>query len=390
MGKFQLLATTLVLSFVLAPQARSQTKTEMAPGPNAASPATAAEAEPDAPVTDCDKYAASPLDPELKAEGVPPDAINAALAVPACESAVGKYPKSVRLMYQLGRAYYRKKEFILAAVQYRKAAELGYLSAQNNLGYIYGRGEGVARDYREAARWTRKAAEKGLSVAQSNLGSMYLRGQGVEKDYVEAEKWIRKAADQGLSIAQLSLGDLYLNGQGVAQDDAEGMKWIRKSADQGYSDAQAQLGYIYLYGRGIKQDPSEAANWFRKAAQQGNADARNIVAKLDAVPLGPDDLTSVTRTYNDNQLRFKRDFFERRFSGVLPFRGVTENPFSKGTYRVGFGSRDFLSSLDCMITAPEQLSVITDWSKGDLIQVEGIVADVTMDSVQLDPCKLSK
>src|SRR5260370_42694684 len=99
MGKFQLLATAFVLSFVLAPQARSQTKTEMAPGPNAASPATAAEVEPDAPVTDCDKYAASPLDPERKAEGVPPDAVNAALAAPACERAVENYPKSIRLMY---------------------------------------------------------------------------------------------------------------------------------------------------------------------------------------------------------------------------------------------------------------------------------------------------
>lgn len=42
----------------------------------------------EAPVTDCDKYAASEFDPQRKATGVPFDEVNAALAVPACESAV--------------------------------------------------------------------------------------------------------------------------------------------------------------------------------------------------------------------------------------------------------------------------------------------------------------
>jgi hypothetical protein len=62
-----------------------------------------------APATDCDTYAASDLDPQRKASGVPFDKINSVLAVPACESAVRKYPNSVRLIYQLGRAYAQKK-----------------------------------------------------------------------------------------------------------------------------------------------------------------------------------------------------------------------------------------------------------------------------------------
>jgi hypothetical protein len=73
--KFRLVATALVLSVVSAPPARSQTRTEIAPRPNTASPAAGAESETDAPVTDCDKYAASPLDPERKAEGVSSDKV---------------------------------------------------------------------------------------------------------------------------------------------------------------------------------------------------------------------------------------------------------------------------------------------------------------------------
>ena len=38
------------------------------------------------------------------------------------------------------------------------------------------------------------SAEKGNVVAQNNLGVMYEKGQGVEQDDKEAVKWYRKAA----------------------------------------------------------------------------------------------------------------------------------------------------------------------------------------------------
>ena len=141
--------------------------------------ATGAESETDAPVTDCDKYAASPLDPERKAEGVSSDKVNADLAIPACESVVAKYPKSVRLMFQLCRAYYRKKDFISAAIQYRKAAELGYLSAQINLSYVYSRGEGAAKD--DAAHWY---PSKELHQADCNF-----RSAGILLEIVIIHPW---------------------------------------------------------------------------------------------------------------------------------------------------------------------------------------------------------
>jgi hypothetical protein len=40
-------------------------------------------------------------------------------------------------------------------------------------------------------------AKQGNISAQLNLGVMYERGQGVAKDYAEALKWYRLAAEQG-------------------------------------------------------------------------------------------------------------------------------------------------------------------------------------------------
>ena len=45
-------------------------------------------------------------------------------------------------------------------------------------GYKYYYGQGVAKNYAEAARWFRKSAEKGNSSAQNNLGFMYEKGLG--------------------------------------------------------------------------------------------------------------------------------------------------------------------------------------------------------------------
>ena len=71
----------------------------------------------------------------------------------------------------------------------RQAAELGDAEAQNKLGFMYARGEGVAEDDQEAAKWYRKAADQGYAKAQFSLGLSYAKGEGVQEDGQEAVKW---------------------------------------------------------------------------------------------------------------------------------------------------------------------------------------------------------
>ncbi|WP_221900359.1 tetratricopeptide repeat protein [Bathymodiolus platifrons methanotrophic gill symbiont] len=54
---------------------------------------------------------------------------------------------------------------------FRKAAEQGYVSAQDNLGGMYYNGKGVIQDYKEVFTWIRKAAEQGYVSAQDNLSN---------------------------------------------------------------------------------------------------------------------------------------------------------------------------------------------------------------------------
>ena len=109
---------------------------------------------------------------------------------------------------------------------------------------MYGKGQGVKRDYEKAMKWYRLAAAQGYAVAQYNLGNVYRDGEGVGQDYAEAVKWFRLAAAQGLALAQYNLGFRYVNGQGVAKDNIRAHMWFNLSAISGVADAAANRDLI--------------------------------------------------------------------------------------------------------------------------------------------------
>ena len=94
----------------------------------------------------------------------------------------------------------------------RKSAEKGDAVAQDKLGNMYSKGEGVPLDYKQAATWYSKAAEQGLASAQSNLAFMYYKGEGIAKDDVKAYAWLSLAAAQGKSKDAVGARDLVAMG----------------------------------------------------------------------------------------------------------------------------------------------------------------------------------
>ena len=97
---------------------------------------------------------------------------------------------------------YNRGDYATAVKELRPLAEQGNAWAQNNLGFMYRDGTGVAQDYAEAVRWYRLAAEQGHTSAQFNLGNLYADGYGVPQDYVQAHMWWNLAASQGYEVAR--------------------------------------------------------------------------------------------------------------------------------------------------------------------------------------------
>lgn len=65
-------------------------------------------------------------------------------------------------------------------------AEQGNSTAQNYLGLMYAKGQGVTQDYQQAFYWFAKAADLGHGSAHNSLGIMYYKGHGVERNFKES------------------------------------------------------------------------------------------------------------------------------------------------------------------------------------------------------------
>jgi hypothetical protein len=72
-----------------------------------------------------------------------------------------------------------------------KAAEEGYVPAQNAVALMYANGKGTQQNYAEAAKWWVKAAEAGHLQAASHAAMVYRGGAGIPSDATLSAKWAK-------------------------------------------------------------------------------------------------------------------------------------------------------------------------------------------------------
>lgn len=99
--------------------------------------------------------------------------------------------------FEAAKAAYERGNFATAARLSKPLAEKGDALSQIALGFLYFSGQGMPKDYVEAALWYRKAADQGNASGQHSLGKMYAAGLGVKHDVVLAYKWFNLAVKNG-------------------------------------------------------------------------------------------------------------------------------------------------------------------------------------------------
>ena len=135
-----------------------------------------ADPSPAAAITECDRLAADPDDPNREGPGVALDKIDAPSAIARCGQALAQNPNHLRAMFNLGRANERAGRLDEAARLYKLAADQGMPEAEFGLGLFHALGRGgLAKDEREAARLFRLSAEQGNELAKQNLARLGIR-----------------------------------------------------------------------------------------------------------------------------------------------------------------------------------------------------------------------
>jgi uncharacterized protein len=205
----------------------------------------------------------------------------------------GQFPEAAASFSRAGDQGHAESQYILstmydegkgvpqddaqAARWERMAADQGHPYAQANLSFrCY-----TASDFAGAFEWCRRAADGELAWAQYNLGLMYQKGEGVARNEAEAAHWYRLAAAQGFAEAQQRLADLYYLGRGIPRSYTQAALWYRRAAEQGNARAQFQLGHLYDVGLGIEHDYTQYRYWTRMAAEQKHEEAIREIHRRD-------------------------------------------------------------------------------------------------------------
>lgn len=183
-----------------------------------------------------------------------------------------------------GNAFYSgdgvPQDYEQAATCFRKAAVLGNVAAQYNLGLLYAHGRGVSQNAAEAVKWYRRAAVGGDADAQNNIGFAYEYGHGVTQNYAEAVKWYERSANQGNVYALSNLGLMYQAGREVERSYEKAVGYYAQAAKKGFARAQCLLGVMYENGYGVERDLYEAWQLYRKAEAQGDSDVGEHLSRL--------------------------------------------------------------------------------------------------------------
>lgn len=189
-------------------------------------------------------------------------------------------------------SYYAKGEAGLkpdgqkAVALLTKSAEGGVAGAQAYLGYIYGEGRLVQRNFDLAVYWRELAAANGSTADKWSLGNAFLYGFFLPKDQIKALFWISQAAEEGDANAILKLIEIFEN----LKNEEQLAKWKAKfasmeleAAKKGNVDAMAAVAKKYMGGKdGLPRNRPQAVYWYLLAADKGNIAAMERVAKMYA------------------------------------------------------------------------------------------------------------
>ena len=204
--------------------------------------------------------------------------------------------EKVEAAFMLARIYERgigiPKNPAQALTWYGKAAEFGFVPAQNVLGQACVSGYGSAPDGRKALGYLRAAADEGYVPAQYNLAKVYYNGDaGVARDLKQAGAWFNAAAKAGYPAALFAAGRMYDMGEGVPADQKRAIVYYKEAAVKGDRDAEFALATFFYDGEVVEKNRTTARKLFEAAAKQGQVDA---MFNLGAMELngegGPADL----------------------------------------------------------------------------------------------------
>jgi len=208
--------------------------------------------------------------------------------------------KRTAYMYELGKLYIKKGEYVKAEELFTKLKDYGIIKAADRLSDI----KEILKNESKAELADKKMLEQDKNLEKSDVEMIFSEAQKMlfsnpekAKAYLEkiekhkrlaaaylaeyymdkfdaenTKKWLGNAAERGEVSSMYDLGQLYEE----EKDYEEAEKWYKKALGKNYMIPLSRLGNIYEK----KGDYKEAEKWYKKGVQNDNRGAIKSLALL--------------------------------------------------------------------------------------------------------------
>ena len=208
--------------------------------------------------------------------------------------------KRTAYMYELGKLYIKKGEYVKAEELFTKLKDYGIIKASDRLSDI----KEILKNESKAELAEKKIMEQDKNLEKSDVEIIFNEAQKMlfsnpekAKTYLEkiekhkrlaaaylaeyymdkfdaenTKKWLENAAERGEVSSMYDLGQLYEE----EKDYEEAEKWYKKALGKNYMIPLSRLGNIYEK----KGDYKEAEKWYKKGVQNDNRGAIKNLALL--------------------------------------------------------------------------------------------------------------
>ena len=173
-----------------------------------------------------------------------------------------------------------ERDFVQAARWFELARAAGDASAATLLAECYLFGKGVTKNETKAVALLQEASAKDPR-AMDQLGTVYHKGIGVARDDREAFRLYSAAAKLNYLDSAGNLGVLYLTsdetelGKNEAARTQKAVSLFRDGAKQNNAFCMFLYARCFEAGTGVAANPTEASDWYRRAAEAGNRPAQD-------------------------------------------------------------------------------------------------------------------
>ncbi len=148
-------------------------------------------------------------------------------------------------------------------------------------------GEGIyayrSGNYKAAHEIWLPIAQAGNPKAQNALGHLYQKGQGVDVDIDKSRHWFGRSADAGNPGGMLGFAQIGIETATSSYDMEMAIILIERAARLNYARAQYTLAVFYSNGQVVTASPVKAFYWATLAKKNNFKKAHSVLQQLDTI-----------------------------------------------------------------------------------------------------------